>query len=114
MKKTISKKPSGHGIALGLGAAAIAAAAAGAYFLYGSTKGPARRKALKSWTVKMKGEVMEQVEKIKDLSEETYHSAIDTVAKKYSKIKKIDTEELKDTVKRLKGHWKDIKKEITS
>ncbi|MDO8430550.1 MAG: hypothetical protein Q7S72_00980 [Candidatus Taylorbacteria bacterium] len=101
----------GHTVAIGLGVAAIAAAAAGAYFLYGSTKGPARRKALKTWMVKMKGEVMEEIEKMKDLSEDVYYAAVDKIAEKYHEAKNVDEAELKAVVKRLKGHWKDIKKE---
>lgn len=109
MKNT--KTSGGHSVGVGFGIAALAAAAAGAYFLYGSAKGPARRKALKSWAVKMKGEVMEEVEKMKDLSEEVYHTAVDRISKKYSQIKDIDQAELQAVAKRLKGHWKDIKKE---
>jgi hypothetical protein len=113
MKNTKTmKKAVNHTVAIEIGVAALAAAAAGAYFLYGSTKGPARRKALKSWTVKMKGDVMAEVENLKEISEDSYYSAIDKVSKKYEALKNIDTSELADTVKRLKGHWKDIKKEI--
>ncbi|MEK7095531.1 MAG: hypothetical protein AAB917_02620 [Patescibacteria group bacterium] len=112
MKKNKPQESGRSGVVLGLGVAAVAAAAAGAYFLYGSAKGPARRKALKSWMVKMKGEVMEEVEKMQDLSEELYHAAIDKVKEKYSQMKEIDATELEAVVKRLKGHWKDIKKEV--
>lgn len=98
-------------MALGVGVATAIAAAAGAYFLYGSTKGPARRKAIKTWTVKMKAEVMEEVEKMQDLSEEIYHTAVDKISKKYAEVKGVDSKELGATVKQLKGHWKDIKKE---
>jgi hypothetical protein len=100
-----------HGMAVGLGVAALAAAAAGAYFLYGSTKGPARRKALKTWMVNMKGEVMGEIEKMKDLSEEVYYAAVDRIALKYQEAKDVDGAELQAVVKRLKGHWKDIKKD---
>lgn len=112
MKNKNNKKKDNHEVAIGLGVTALAAAAAGAYFLYGSKKGPARRKALKSWTVKMKGEVMEEIENAKELTQDTYHDVIDKVSKKYEALQNIDQDELKETVKRLKGHWKDIKKEI--
>jgi ElaB/YqjD/DUF883 family membrane-anchored ribosome-binding protein len=111
MKKVNIKEAGGHKMALGVGIAAAVAAAAGAYFLYGSAKGPARRKAIKTWSIKMKAEVMEEVEKMQDISEEVYHSAIDKVSKKYADMKGIDVKELETTVKQLKGHWKDIKKE---
>lgn len=112
MKNTKIAKATNHDVAIGLGITAIAATAAGAYYLYGSMKGPARRKALKGWTLRMKGEVMDEMEKMKDLSEEAYHSVIDKVSKKYKAMKNIDPAELSATVKRLKGHWKDIKKEV--
>ncbi len=98
-------------MALGVGIATVLAATAGAYFLYGSAKGPARRKAIKSWMVKMKAEVMEEMEKMQELSEEVYHAAIDNVSKRYAEMKGIDAKELDSTVKQLKGHWKDVKKE---
>ncbi len=112
MKNIKQPESEGHGVALGLGVAAAVAAAAGAYFLYGSKKGPARRKALKTWMVKMKGEVMEELEKMENISEGKYHEVIDRVSKKYEALKNIDQKELQTTIKRLKGHWKDIKKEI--
>jgi ElaB/YqjD/DUF883 family membrane-anchored ribosome-binding protein len=111
MKKINTKETGGHKIALGVGIASVVAAAAGAYFLYGSTKGPARRKAIKTWTIKMKTDVMDEVEKMQDLSEEVYHSAVEKISKKYAEMKGIDVKELETTVKQLKGHWKDIKKE---
>lgn len=111
MKKINNKESEVHKIALGVGIAAAVAAAAGAYFLYGSAKGPARRKAIKTWMIKMKAEVMEEVENMQELSEDLYHSAIDKVSKKYAEMKGIDVKELETTVKQLKGHWKDIKKE---
>jgi hypothetical protein len=87
------------------------AAIAGAYFLYGSSKGPARRQALKGWMVKMKGEVMEEVEKMENVSKDLYYSAIDKIKEKYELMQDVDEAELNAIVKRLKGHWKDIKKE---
>ena len=109
MKKENNNKGNNN-LAMELGIAAVAAAAAGAYFLYGSTKGISRRKVLKSWMVKMKGEVMEEIENMKDLSEDLYNSSIDKISEKYAQIQNIDRDELSNTVKRLKGHWKDIKK----
>lgn len=106
-----TKKTDDHKMTIGIGIAGAIAAAAGAYFLYGSTKGPARRKVVRTWIVKMKGDVMEEVENMKELSEDSYHEAIDKIAEKYSKIKDINTKELATTIKQLKSHWKDIKKE---
>ncbi len=103
-------KQTSHAGIIGFGL--LAATAAGAYFLYGSAKGPARRKALRGWTVKMKGEIMEGVEKMEDVTKEMYDDLIDRIKDKYAEIKDIDPVELAATVKTLKAHWKDIQKEI--
>jgi hypothetical protein len=108
-KKGISK---GSKEVIGLGVAAMAAAAAGAYYLYGSTKGKAHRRAVKSWMFKAKAEVMDEIEKMKEVNEDTYKQAIAKVAKKYKDVKGMDRAELAALVATLHGHWKDIKGEI--
>ncbi len=94
--------------AVGLGLAAItAAAAAGAYFLYGKD-GAKNRKKIKSWSLKAKAEVLERLEKAKDMNEEVYQQIVDTVSKKYAAVKAIDPKELEILVKEMKGHWRRI------
>ncbi len=93
------------------GLATLAAAAAGAYFLYGKD-GAKNRKAVKGWMLKMKGEILEKMEGLKDVSEETYYNVIDEVKDKYQKISSIAKEDLENVTDELRGHWKDIKKEI--
>lgn len=106
------KKGSGNNVALGLGIVGLAAAGiAGAYFLYGKD-GAKNRKKVKGWMLKAKGEVLEKIEKAKDLSEDYYHTAIDAVAEKYGKGKDITPEDIQAFAKDLKKHWKDIKKEL--
>ena len=96
----------------GLGIAGAAAAAiAGGYFFYGKD-GAKQRKHLKSWSIKAKAEVMDKLEKAKDLTEASYHDAIDLVAAKYSSVKTIAPEEVQAFARDLKKHWKDIKREI--
>ena len=103
---------SGSKEAIGLGVAAIAAAAAGAYYLYGSKEGKAHRHAVKSWMLKAKAEVMDEIENMKEVNEDTYKLAIAKVAKKYKDVKGMDRAELAALVATLHGHWKDIKGEI--
>ncbi|OHA81464.1 MAG: hypothetical protein A2675_03255 [Candidatus Yonathbacteria bacterium RIFCSPHIGHO2_01_FULL_51_10] len=108
-----AKKTSG-GIGAGaiMGIAAVAAAAAaGGYFLYGKD-GAKNRKKVRGWMLKAKGEILEKVEKLKDVSEEEYAKAIDVVAAKYRAVKSIDPAEVEAMVKELKGHWKNIKKTV--
>jgi RecJ-like exonuclease len=99
----------GHAIA---GLAALAAAAAGFYFLYGSDDATKTRKKIKSWTLRLKAELMDKIETMKDVSEDTYYAAVTEIADKYAVMKDINKDELADLTKSLKSHWKDIKKDI--
>lgn len=102
----------GKNIAVAAGIAGLAAAAiAGGYFFYGKD-GAKHRKKLKAWSIKAKGEVLEKLEKAKEVSETVFHEAVDAAATKYSKTKSITPEEISAFASDLKKHWKDIKKEI--
>jgi len=105
-------KKNGSGAAkVGLGLAAVAAAAAGAYFFYGPN-GSSNRKELKSWAVKAKGEVMANVEKLKDVSEKSYAETVKKVMAKYKKVKSIAPKELAIVEKELKSSWNAVKAEM--
>jgi hypothetical protein len=112
MKNKNKSLSTGSKEAIGLGIAALAATAAGAYYLYGSTKGKAHLRAVKSWMLKAKADVMDEIGKMKEVNEDAYNEAIAKVAKKYEDIKGMDRAELVELVSRLQGHWKDIKREI--
>ena len=105
-------KTTGTGTVVGAGLAAIAAFAAAGYFLYGKD-GAKNRKKVRGWMLKAKGEVLEGVEKLKDVTEEQYAAIVDKVSKKYAGVKNIDPAELETMVRELRGHWKNIKKSIT-
>ncbi len=98
-------------VSIGLVAGVTAAALAGAYYLYG--KGGAKRRAkIKGWMLKAKGEVLEELEKIKRMDEKAYHAAVDGVMKRYKKIKRIDPKEVVALANDLKKHWKNIEAQI--
>jgi len=107
----MAKKSEGHAGAVV--AIATIAAAAGAYFLYGSKDATKNRKAVKSWALKAKGEVLEKLEKAKEINEESYHTIVDTVMKKYANLKD-SKEEVDAVITDLKSHWKNIKKHVKS
>lgn len=114
-KKTTPQKNSGQagkkvGVGVALGAAAVAAAAVG-YFLFGP-KGNSNRRKIRAWTLKAKGEMLEQMEKAKDMSEEKYHAIVDKVIAKYAKVKDITKEEVADLEKEAKKYWKSIEKDV--
>jgi hypothetical protein len=106
------KSQSGSKVAAGLGIAALAAAAAGAYFLYGTDAGKQKRKQIKSWSLKMKADVLDRMEKMKDWSEEAYNMVIDNVTEKYKNAKNIDPKEVTAIANDLKRHWKSITRQI--
>ncbi|MCX6712742.1 MAG: hypothetical protein NTY66_00860 [Candidatus Vogelbacteria bacterium] len=110
--KKIVKGGIGAGTVVGLAAAAVAATA-GAYFLYGKN-GAKNRKKVSGWMLKAKGEVLDQLEKGKDVTEEAYHKVIDKVSQKYQAAKHIDKSELNELAKELKGHWTSIKRQLSS
>ena len=109
-KKTENKKngvSAGKIIGVGAGVAALGAAA---YLLFGPN-GKKNQKALKSWTVKMKGEIIEEFEKAKNITEPMYHEIVDKVQARYAKFQNVDKQELEEAVKEIKKNWKAIAKE---
>lgn len=87
--------------------ATLAGLAAGAYFFLGP-KGKKHQKQAKSWAIKMKGEVVEKLEKAKDVSEASYHDIIDKVTAKYNTGKFAAEEEVQELAADLKKHWKTL------
>lgn len=92
----------------GLSVLTAVAAVAGGYFLYGTKEGPKRRKLIKGWMVKFKGEVLEQIEQARDLNQQTYDQIVDRVAEQYTKIKDIRAEDVAKIVTELKKYWKPL------
>ncbi len=113
-KKASTTNKTSHGFAIGAGLVALAAAAAGTYYLYGPKKGAHHRKVIKSWMLKMKADVMDEIEQLKELNEDLYKTAVTKVADKYKAIKNIDSAEVVALAQRMQGHWKDIKKDLVS
>lgn len=94
-----------------IGATALVALAS-TYFLYGSKQAPKNRAKVKGWMLKAKGEVLEKLETLQDANEERYNAVVDTVVKKYSQLKSIDTTEVEALGKDMKKHWNSFKKEL--
>jgi hypothetical protein len=92
----------------------IMAALAGAYFLYGTKAGNKRREQVRGWMLRAKGEVLEKLEKLKDVNEEAYNRVIDTVASRYERVKDVDPGEVAALAKDLKMHWQNISRQLRS
>ena len=107
-----NQKDNNHNIALAAGITGLfASALLGAHFLFNTEKGKKSLKHLKSWSFKMKGELLEKLEKAKNVDEKTYHIIVDDLAAKYQKIKGMTMEEIAEISKELKSNWKKIKDE---
>jgi uncharacterized protein YicC (UPF0701 family) len=110
MKKIIKKENNTTAAATSL--AALAAAAAGVYFLYGSKDATKNRKKVTSWSLKMKAEVLEKIEKLKEIDDKIYNDVVETVSAKYLALKNTENTEVEAIKKELSSHWKAIKSKI--
>ena len=95
--------------AIAAGIAGITAAAVGAYYLYGSKDAKKHRAQVRGWMLKAKGEVIEQLEGVQDVTESAYMAAVDAVAKRYDQLKRIDPVELEAFIYEMKDHWDGIR-----
>ncbi len=101
-------KKTGSGFILGV---ATAAAAFAGYYLFGP-KGKENRKVVRGWTLKAKGEILEKIEKLEDISEDTYHNIVDKVMAKYEKLKTTTDEETERLKKELKGRFAHVTRDL--
>ena len=97
-------------VGISVGIAAAAAALAG-YFFYGKD-GKKRLKKLKGWMLRAKGEIIEKVERLKEVNEESYYAIVDEVLHRYTKAREVGKDELLALSSELKKHWKDIREEF--
>jgi len=113
MAKKVEKKTgmtTAEKVSVGVGLTAAAVAAAGTYFLYGSKSAAKNRKAVKSWVLKAKAEVLEKLEDAKEMSREEYEALIGSVAGAYAGVKNASKGELKAFKDEMVDHWKAIER----
>ncbi len=94
---------------LGILGASIAGLAATAYFFF-SSKAKVHQRHAKAWAIKMKGDVIEKLEKGREVTESVYREIIDSVAKEYAREKKASEPEINMLAEDLKKHWKALSK----
>lgn len=108
-KKNVSNKGISAGKVVGI-SATVAALGAAAYILFGPD-GKKNKKAIKGWSIKMKGEIIEKLEQAKEITEPVYHKIIDEVSAKYAKVKNIDAKDVELAVAEVKKHWNTMMKD---
>ncbi len=109
-KKTAGQNDSVLGASLAVGVGLVAAAAGG-YFLYGPN-GKSNRKKIRSWAIKARGEVLHELEKMKDVTADKYTETVEKVMAKYGKIKGVSAEEVMELGTELKKYWKKISADL--
>ncbi len=93
------------------GIALAAVAAAATYFLTGK-RGAENREKIAAWTLKMKGEVLEKMKKLKTINKEAYHALVDEVAVRYERAERVGAEEMEHLKNEVKGAWSHISKQL--
>jgi hypothetical protein len=81
--------------------AQVIAAWAALYVLFGKENAP----KAKEWALNMEQEIVEKIDKVKDMTEPVLAKIIDEVKEKYERMKDIDADELKKTIDTLRDHW---------
>jgi len=97
-------------VGVGVGITAAVLAAAGAYFLYGSKNAAKNRKAVKSWMLKAKAEVLDKLEAAKEMSKDEYEALIKEVTSAYQGLKSASRMEIKEFKDEMMNHWNAIEK----
>ncbi len=105
-------KKVGNGAAVGIAAAAVisAATAAGAYWFYGAEHASKNRKQIKSWMLKARAEVLEQVEKISDIDKKAYLQLVDQVSQRYANVDGATSADLAHVQRDLKSAWQHVQR----
>ena len=105
----MAKKTNGVGTAVAVGAGAVALSAV-AYLMFGP-EGKKHRKDMKSWMIKMKGDMMEKLEEAQELTQPVYENALAAIEAKYKSMGNIDASALANEVALLKKNWKMVVKQ---
>lgn len=107
MSRTI-KKSGNHILAdVSIFAAGAAAAVAAGIFLYGKNA-VSNRKVVRGWAIKMKGEVLDEIERMGKINNKDYQALIDKIVRKYAGLAHVGKKDLTRTAKELKSQWKHI------
>lgn len=97
-------------VGIGVGLTATALAAVGGYFFYGSKNAAQNRKKARSWMLRAKAEVLEELEKAKHITREEYENLIMRVVEGYRGAEGASTRELAEFASEMRDQWRDIER----
>lgn len=109
-KNNFDKDKAGMAVAAAAGVATIGAIG---YLLFGPN-GKKNQKAVKSWALKMKADVIEKLEEVEEVTGPMYDKIVAEVEDKYKKLKNVSSEDLAAEVDSLKKNWSQIVKKAGS
>tara|TARA_B100000508_G_scaffold104639_1_gene82916 strand:+ start:11684 stop:12145 length:462 start_codon:yes stop_codon:yes gene_type:complete len=112
-KKSKKELSSVQKIEIGVGLTAAAVAAAGAYFLYGSKNASKNRKAVKSWALKAKADVLEKLEEAKEMTRGEYEDLLTAAVGAYGSAKTVTKKDVKEFTTEMMSHWEALEKSMT-
>lgn len=112
-KKSKKELSTSEQVGIGIGLTAAAVAAAGAYFLYGSDNAAKNRKTVKSWALKAKAEVLEQLEDAKKMSREEFEQVVAGVASTYTGAKAASKKDVAGFAAEMMQHWDKLEGAMT-
>ena len=76
--------------------------------LYALFNGKENAPKAKEWAMNMEQEIVEKIDKVKNMTEPVLVKIIDEVKEKYERMKDIDADELKKTIDTLRNHWASV------
>ena len=81
--------------------------AAGNYFIHGRHAGENRIR-IRGWALQLKGELLQQMEKLNKINQQSYNALVDKIARRYGRVKRANAYELKHITTELKNAWSHI------
>ncbi len=109
----MAQKKSSNAGAIIASLAGITAAAIGGYYLYGHEDAEKNRAKVRGWMLRAKGDVLDELEKVGEVTESAYAKAVDAVTTKYKELRNIEPDELEKFMSEMKAHWQGIKKTLS-
>lgn len=98
-------------LAIGTGVAALMATGAALFFVK-TTPGKKTAKKIKAEAVELGKKAAAKLQDLKLISKDKYEEVVEQLVNDYVKSKKIAKAQAAGLKKDLKGHWREIKKEI--
>ncbi len=109
-KTSNSKRAKRHS---GIFTGALAAGALAGYLFYGPS-GAKNRKKLRGWMLRAKADVLDRVERTREITQDTYEELVHTVMDKYKKMKQVNDAEAEALARELKRYWRTVKRELSA